>query len=249
MIELITRQEALRNEVFASFIQKWQERYDPRTDPYMTVPGVYYDSKIDSERFYSAQEIDFISKIEISEYERLRDPITSIKIENSSEVIFNLRYKDIIVYTIEIGKVLHALSKVLNSKIVFLLEYSVPWLWQKNDFKPVNTAINYLKDIGVSNNFVGGIRADDFELEKLATNLFWIIRCNASLPYCWFASESDPFVGNICKYGSLHFDCFSDSIKHTLNEFGKKHGLKKIDDCIQGFCDTDPIQGRQLQLE
>jgi hypothetical protein len=39
MIELITRQAALINPVFASFIYQWQKRFDPTEEEKMELPA------------------------------------------------------------------------------------------------------------------------------------------------------------------------------------------------------------------
>lgn len=71
MRNLISRQEALRNEVFASFIGTWQTRFDPRDDPYMIGEGNYYDPELDDQRFFTQREIDEVHERELKEYLRL----------------------------------------------------------------------------------------------------------------------------------------------------------------------------------
>lgn len=249
MIDLITRAQALGNPIFASYIHSWQSRFDPAKDPYMTDPGVYYDEKIDGERFFDKDEIDVIHKCESDEYERLRDHIDPIERTYQGELLYSLPFKDILVYSVEMGIVLQHLSERLNSKLTFLMDYSIPWLFQKNEFEPVRKALDYFRQIGVSENFVGGIQADEEELEELTANLFWLSRCNASLPYCSFTSNEDQFVGHLCKYGNLHLHSYSEHIKTNLEHFAQTNGLIKIEECFQKFNDTNVIEGRELKIE
>lgn len=250
MLELVSRPEALKNEVFASFIHSWQSRFDPRIDPYLREPGMYYEDPISDEpRYFSKEEIELLHNREIEWFESNKDLISPIALEKHGELIYNLDFFDIIVYSVELGNMMQKLSEHLNSKITFLLDYNVSWLHQKNDFKPVHDALTYLGQQGIDEHFAGGIKADGEVLAELFTRLFWIIRCNASLPYCWFTSDTDPFVGDVCKYGNFHFHCYSESIKVSIESFAGQNGMIKIDECFQNFYDPGDIEGRQIQFD
>ncbi len=158
MKNLISRERALKNEVFASFIGTWQKRFDPRQDPYMTGAGNYYDSEVDKERFYSQKEVDLINEQELDEFLQKQDNVEIGEFVNFGELKYNLRYTDIEVYSIEIGKIMEKLSSFFESELIFLLDYKIPWLWQKNDYEPVRKALNYLKDIGTTEEFIGGYK-------------------------------------------------------------------------------------------
>ena len=249
MLELITRSQALQNPTFASFIHSWQSRFDPRVDPGLTEPGIYYDWDLKADRYFSQEEVDAIHQANIEEYELRKDPTTPIEIISHGELIYNLDFTDITVYSAELGYALQRLARFLDSKITFLLDYDTPWLYQKNDFKPVADALHYLESLGVTEEFVGGFRADGDDLAELTRNLFWIIRCNAALPYCWFGTEKDAFAGDICKHGNFHFYCFSPEIKERLEDFASGHGLQRIEECYENFSDTGAIEGRQILID
>ena len=236
----------MRNPTFASYIHTWQARFDPATDPYMTEPGIYYDQSIDEHRYFKKDEIDAINKKEADEYEKLRDHIVPIERTYQGELLYSLPYIDILVYSLEIGYTLQRLSDQLNSKLTFLMDYSIPWLHQKNQFEPVKKAIDYLREINVTEDFVGGNEADGDELGELGTHLFWIFRCNASLPYCFFTSQTDPFVGYVCQYGNLHLHAYSEAIKKSLEQFALSHRFIKMKDCSQNFSGSSAIEGREL---
>ncbi len=245
-MKLITRKQALKNEVFASFIGTWQTRFDPREDPYMTTPGNYFDWELDKERFYDQIEIDSIHKKELEEFLNCKDDVTIKKYEYFGELKYNLDFKDIFIYSIEIGKILEQLSIALNSELIFILDYNVPWLSQENDFAPVIKASNYLREIGTNEEFSGAYKLSGDELAEFVANLFWIIRCNASLPYCWFSTESHQFIGDVCKHGNLHFHTYSEEVKIQLESFAKQNSLIEIDDCVEGFIGDSGIEGRQI---
>src|SRR5688500_16922071 len=124
MIFLVTRKEALENEVFASFISLWQERFDPRIDPYMTIPGEYYDHNIDKSRFFTQEEIDRIQLEEEAEFEKLRDDIAPIELDFKGSLIYNLDEDNIFLYARQLGEALEKFAQLLNSEITFLLDYS-----------------------------------------------------------------------------------------------------------------------------
>jgi len=249
MKNLITRKEALRNEVFASFIGTWQKRFDPREDPYMIREGNYYDWKIDKERFYDQKEIDQINKQELDEFLRRKDKVQIKKYEYFGELKYNLNFTDIFIYSIEIGKLLEKLSAQLKTELIFILDYDVPWLEQKNDFKPVQKALSYLKEIGVTKEFNGAFKFKGERLAEFIANLFWIVRCNASLPYCWFSADKNDFVGNICQYGNIHLHTYSKEMKNKLEIFASDNFLVKIDDCIEAFSTDGEIDGRQIVID
>lgn len=248
-MKLITRKQALKNEVFASFIGTWQKRFDPREAPYMTTPGNYFDWELNKKRYYDQTEIDSIQKKELDEFLDRKDDVTIKEYEYFGELKYNLDFNDIFIYSIEIGKVLEQLSNALNSELIFILDYNVPWLSQENDFEPVIKASNYLREIGTNEEFSGAYKLSGDDLAEFVANLFWIIRCNASLPYCWFSTESHYFIGDLCQYGNLHFHTYSEEIKIQLESFAKQNSLIEIDGCIEGFIsDGGGIEGRQIVI-
>lgn len=243
---MISREQALTNEVFASFISKWQKRYDPSEDPYMTEAGNYYDYEIDKERYFDQDEIDEINKRELDEFYKRKDNVQIKDFEYFGELIYNLNYTDIIIYSIEIGNIIEQLSKALNEEIIFILDYTIPWLSQENEYEPVAKALNYLKHIGTSNDFCGAYKLTGKALAEFVAHLFWIIRCNASLPYCWFSTDKHAFVGEICQYGNIHLHAYSNEIKHFFETFATNNSLIKIEACIEAFSSDGGIEGRQI---
>ena len=248
MRNLISREEALQYKLIASFIGAWQKRFDPREEPYMTRPGNYYDWEIDKERYYDQNEIDKINSQELEEYLNKKDNVLIKEFEYVGELKYKLNYKDIFIYSIELGKILEKLANELDSQIIFILDYNVPWLSQENDYEPVKKALNYLRSIGTTIEFSGAYKLAGEELAEFVKNLFWIVRCNASLPYCWFSIEDHKFVGDICKHGNLHFHTYSNEIKKYLKTFAARNNLIKIDDCTEGFSIDGGIEGRQIIL-
>ncbi|HMU05116.1 MAG TPA: hypothetical protein PJ990_15895 [Saprospiraceae bacterium] len=245
-MSLITRQDAVKNEVFASFIASWQKRFDPREDPYITTPGNYFDSELGIHRYFYQMEIDKINDLELAEFLSLKDEIEVKNFEYYGELIFKLDFSDIFVYAIELGNVMQKFSSSLGADLIFILDHGVPWMSQKNDYEPVTKALNYLTKIGTTETFNGAYKLSGDDLAEFVGNLFWIIRCNASLPYCWFSTENHAFVGEICKHGNIHFHTYSQMIKDKIEVFAQKETLVVIDDCVEAFSDDGGISGRQI---
>jgi hypothetical protein len=246
MYKLISRQEALKNEVFSSFIANWQKRFDPREDRYMTTPGNYFDEGLNLHRYFDQSEIDKINERELDKFLSMKDDIEVKNFEYYGELIYNLNCNDIFVYANELGSVMEKLSNSMGADLIFILDYSSPWLSQKNDYEPVAKALNYLSKIGTTETFNGAYKLSGDDLAEFVENLFWIIRCNASLPYCWFSTENHAFVAEICMHGNIHFHTYSQMIKDEIQVFAKKESLVIIDDCVEAFSDGGGIRGRQI---
>lgn len=246
MYKLISRQEALKNEVFSSFIASWQKRFDPREDCFMTTPGNYFDKGLNLHRYFGQSEIDKIHKRELDKFLSMKDDIEVKNFEYFGELIFNLNFSYIFVYANELGSVMEKLSNSMGADLIFILDYGVPWMSQKNDYEPVAKAMNYLTKIGTKETFIGAYKLSGVDLAEFVENLFWIIRCNASLPYCWFSTKDHAFVGEICKHGNIHFHTYSQTIKDEIQFFAMQKSLAAIDDCKEAFSDDSGIRGRKI---
>ena len=83
-------------------------------------------------------------------------------------------------YLDEIGQVLTELTKRFGHLLI-LGDWNTPWLYQKNDYPPVQMAIDYLSQ-RFDEKFNGGFKLDSNEITEFIPHLFWLTRCNASLP-------------------------------------------------------------------
>jgi hypothetical protein len=89
----------------------------------------------------------------------------------------------------------------LNS-LIFLGEYKMARLMQDNDYKPAKEALEYLKKQNIGIRFNGGIEVSAEDLQVISRHLFWLTRCNASLPSFLFLDMKRGTLGYIYKYGS-----------------------------------------------
>jgi hypothetical protein len=256
MVELLDRRQILKlNRTFASFIAEVQDaKYNPTLDYNKYKPGEMYVDDSDKPRFVSQEECDKWNAEAFAKYLNEKDDIEpfSLKDKHTGEVTYTLSQTiDIDCYVDNLANTMVALCDRLNWKaVVFLFDYSIPWLYQDSDYKPVKKALDYLKSIGVDNNFNGGFKASRQDIKELTKNLFWLIRCNAALPTCYFSGIVTDFTANICKHGNIHFHFYSQQDKINIGNLATDLGMVDIEngDCYNTFSETGVIEGRQITI-
>lgn len=105
----------------------------------------------------------------------------------------------------------------INRVIIALGKYC-DWFCQKNRYKPVKQAMDELKKITISKTYFGAFEVSSNSLFDLINILFWLGRCNASLPYIHIISEEKKLAFLICKYGNLHIDIYSEDMERKIRE-------------------------------
>jgi hypothetical protein len=253
MIELLNRHEILSlNKTFASYIINWQQQeYDPTLEHNKYDAGVMYDIDLNKQRHYSQEEVDQMNQERLEDYNRKKDNVETISAEDkyTGTIIYNLPFAEIYDYAESLSVAMVTLAEKSEWKsVIFLMVYPTPWLEQENDYKPVKKALDYLKSIGVTDDFAGRFKANGADLEELMKHLFWIFRCNASLPYCFFSGIDKDFVGSICKYGNIHFHFYSDAEMIETKNKALGLGMIEIEQCFENFSETSTIKGRRLDL-
>jgi hypothetical protein len=249
MIELLDRKKLLSlNQTFAAFILNIQDaKYNPMHNRYE--PGIMYVEDDEKARYVSKDECDKWNREEQVGFDQIRDKIQVKPQKFIDELVFKLPHSEINQYLENLSDALENLNKKLEwQSILFLLEYPTPWLWQANDFEPVKKAIDYLQNLGATNDFKGGFIANGQDLKNLIKQLFWLIRCNASLPDCYFSGLEKEFVGHICKYGNIHFYFYSEADRNEIHLEAQKVGLYSIETnhCFDSFDISDKIEGRTI---
>ncbi|MEO6149559.1 MAG: hypothetical protein ABIP28_05335 [Mucilaginibacter sp.] len=144
------------------------------------------------------------------------------------------------------------LTKLITSfkteALLFLGETKTPWLYQSNDYKPVKESLEYLSANKVSKSFNGALKVDLNDLPEFMKHFFWLVRCNASLPYFNFSDVGFNIVGSICQYGNLHLSIlneetdkvFENAILHT------KFEMLDGNNCYEPFSKSGAISNRQI---
>ena len=131
--------------------------------------------------------------------------------------------------------------------LIFLGDYKTAWLRQDNDFKPAKKALEYLKKQGIGVRFKGGIKVSRKDLLVFSRHLFWLTRCNASLPGFHFLNNKQEILGNICKYGSVHVQTLNKRADNKLQTVIGKTEFSLLEGrCYEPFSKTGGIKGRRI---
>ena len=116
-----------------------------------------------------------------------------------------------------LGLELTKMIKYLDcDELIFLGDTKRPWLYQDNDYPPVKKAMQYLIDNKISKSFHGAILVNTVQLPLFIKHLYWLTRCNASLPYFYFMDKNQKILGHICQYGNVHFGILLEEIDHLI---------------------------------
>lgn len=152
----------------------------------------------------------------------------------------------------DLGIEVSRLTNVLKANSLFFLGDSVtPWLYQLNDYKPVQKAQQYLSDHKIGKRFNGAIEVEITELSRFIKHLSWLTRCNAALPYIYFLDPEQNILGNICKYGNLHISTLNKDADSYLNSFINKSKflIDNETNCNWRFGQSDAIWGRKVVID
>lgn len=246
MIERLERTAIFKlNKTLAAFILDEQDAaYNPSHDYNKYKPEEMFVPGTEAPKLITQAMTDQWNKDRYEDFLKKKDHFetTSIKDKHTGNIIYKLPEAALDVYLDNLANTVSELSDQLQWKsVVFLLDYAIPWFHQDNPYEPVKRAFAYLKHLGVDENFTGGFSANGPELKKLVKNLFWIIRCNASLPTCYFSGIETDFTASICQYGNLHFHFYSESCQLQIKETAKNLGLIEVENgnCTQNFSEAE----------
>jgi hypothetical protein len=251
MIERLSRHEILKlNATLAAFIVDIQDvHYNPMQDyPRYEAGDMHVEGVM---RYVSQAEADTWNEADLIEYNNNKDIIDTIPTHEGfkGSAIYNFPKADIDTYIQSLSKGIVAICTQLHwESVIFLLEYTTPWLYQKNNYPPVKKALKYLKNIGVDAQFNGGFKANGDDLIEFSSHLFWLMRCNAALPHCYFSGIHKDVILSVCKEGNIHVEFYSDKIKQEIEVLAATLGMEKITNCYSNYTETGVIKGRQTIL-
>lgn len=184
----------------------------------------YFDSKKDTNPFDSGKIFKWIGRV----------TLISNKEDSDS-------------YLYDLGESLEKLRLQLkSSELIALGDWSTPWLYQDNDYKPVKESLHWIRN-RIDSEFNGGFLLKETDLIEFIPRLFWLTRCNMSLPQIMMTFENCKTIFSICKHGVLHLESYD---KHELNnfiEFYHALGFKQIENCYDPV-NFDRFEGRNIKL-
>ena len=242
-----TREEILRkNQVFTEHFLKVQEaKYSPDGNEYSEGDKVILDEGAVTLTKEKAEELN---REDIDNYERKKDISsfnTELNVEWIGRKILVPNNNDFENYFKEIGLALDALTSLFKTEKLFILgNLNTPWLFQENEYPPVKKASDYLKS-KVNIEFNGGFELSENELIDFIPHLFWLIRCNMSLPEFMMSFENSKTIFSIYKHGNLNLEFYDNKEKEMILSFFKARGFRQIDDYYDTI-EFDNFDGRGL---
>lgn len=149
-------------------------------------------------------------------------------------------------YLNDLGQSLAELSDHFG-ELMILGDWNTPWLSQENEYVPVAKAIQFLKQ-KIDPDFNGGFMLHDQEIAAFIPHLFWLTRCNASLPEFMMAFKHSKTVFSICKYGVLHGDFYDLQEREKMMRFFSENNFQEVDRCSDPIV-FDAFDGRRIKID
>lgn len=124
--------------------------------------------------------------------------------------------------------------------LTFLCDYGSTWITKnsknRNDYKQLSNAINYLRDNKVGLKFNGAIVLNISQLDEFLQHFFILTRCDASFSYYHFIDDEENYIGYIHWDGELRIDTLNENankkfltaIKRTNFEDTKREGANRF---------------------
>ncbi len=234
-----SRTELLRiNQVFTEHLVKVQKaKYDMSSSPYKegdhtilhhTDKAVIL-TKDQATQLNEADKEYFDTNKDISPFE------SELKNKWIGQTTLKSGKKNSKDYVHDLGESLEGLRIALHQKSLIILgDWTTPWLYQDNDYQLVKKALSFLR-LKVDNTFNGGFELAGPDLIEFIPHLFWLARCNASLPEFMMAFTDSKTVITLCKYGILHLEFYSLEEQLKILEYFNKREFVEVKYC------NDPV--------
>lgn len=229
MITLTTRTEIVTTKkIIGSELAKMQQAYHDED-----ILQYYKDT---NEAHVYWEQYDCISK-------------PAIDYTTFSKVI-SLGHSDIDTFTINLTEKLTELFQTINATRFILIAHLKRDFFGNttNKFKPLKNAYKLLEQIVGNKTFKGAFIFDLNNLPDFINILFWIGRCDPSLPdYLFLFDEQEQVQFDLCKYGNLHLTEFNREqlSKQKLRSMGWTviEGQE-----FDNFTEDGVIKGRQIKV-
>ncbi|MCO5273368.1 MAG: hypothetical protein M9900_00440 [Flavobacteriales bacterium] len=221
-----------------------------KPEPYEEGESVILDMNDDKGTVLTKELADKLNEEQNQEFEQNRDsnPFTNPKPLQFIESRLIISSKDNTTeYLNDIANSLENIRLELGeTNLMILGVQNTPWLYQENEYLPVKNALNYLSK-KIDKNFDGGFLLNGEAILEFIPHLFWLIRCNASLPYFYISYPKSKTVISICKYGVLHFEFYNQNEKIKILKLMSDLNFKELDNCEDPI-EFDVFDGRQIKI-
>ncbi|MCB0507669.1 MAG: hypothetical protein R2739_09235 [Chitinophagales bacterium] len=165
--------------------------------------------------------------------------------------IISINHHEIETFTVKLSEHLKCIFQFINSRKIFVLSHLKLDLFgnKSNKYAPLENAYQKLEKLVGCNSFSETLVFDIENLQEIIEILFWIIRCDPSVPeYISLFDENEQLSIFLCKYGNIHLAEFNKEqlTNHQLEILGWS--------IIEGqetdnFSDNGKIIGRQLKVD
>jgi hypothetical protein len=231
VIKLLERDYFKNKDFTAYIIKSMQEALS-----YGLLDGIDDEQELKDMKEYIETNYDFLG-INCDNY----------KEQYVSSKILHLNITDIGCYPDILGEKLISLLKSINAEsITIILDTKCDWFSQNNNYKPVRKSLKELREIVGKKNYYGAFEVDFKHLKQMIEIVFWLGRCNASLPYIHLICEKQRVSFMICKYGNLHVDTYSKEIDKSIEESYLESGFISIDNENEFL--EDEFKGRKIKI-
>lgn len=163
----------------------------------------------------------------------------------------HLPSKSVVGFSNRLGKELLLLTNHMGfNSLYFAGDSSTPWLSQKNSYKPAFNAIEYLSNLELTMSFNGALLLELNDLPEFIKHLFWLTRCNTSLPDFYFCDEKMSLLGHLCKYGNIHIYILAEEVEQNFEEALNSTNFEVLEGntCFEQFSKSTRITGRQIVI-
>lgn len=244
-----TREEILNiNPVFTKFVLELQMSYKP--EPFEEGESIMLELDDDEGTILTKELTEKLNKEQYEEFEANRDvnPFTNFEELKFIESRLVISSKDnTSEYLIDIANVIEKIRIELKEiDLIVLGIQNTPWLYQENEYLPVKNALDYLKQ-RIDNKFYGGFLLSKDEIQEFIPHLFWLTRCNASLPFFYMSFSKSKTIFTICKYGVLHFEFYDKNEKLKILKILSDTDFKELDSCGDPIS-FDEFDGRKIKI-
>jgi len=248
MIKLITRNQAFAdNKAFESLAYDWQLLYDQQptqVQEYQIGDKVWDDGKQEYYTVTSNEELTVLNTKYPKEVIGMhRDRLVNHNVEFSPKHKYIANYDNARKYFQQVGTFVNAMLTYLKEDSITMLSLwpVYPWLHRETeyDYQPIIDSFEYLRKIGVSKNFIGGIQASGDDISELLYQYSWAT--DNAFNYCYFKFGKSHLIGYICKNGDIEL-VFGDEITgEEVDLIAESCEMKKIQECTSNKYFEIPI--------
>ena len=225
-MKLISREKAIEDPHFASFLYGWQNSNKPYDDKPLFEDGNCFDEATNVTRFFSKEEFVTAHNKKLADVERLIDdkPILESRVVATIVIDTPDEVSSITYFT----NVLIELLESQNATLIFVPLFKTNWFNDeeiKNHHPSTKIAYNQLKKyVGKCDHSGGVMISSKQDLEKFLPIYFDLIEGDY-IPYGFFYSEQLKIVFSYHHHGQLWCYCPSKKSVYRLEDFIKNKDL------------------------